>query len=85
MTGVCVCVVFFSFLSLSSFPQVFILSEVANVIFAEPPLRFRSDVRAGKYPKVFSQDRAVLRTITALGLPQVLVVAAERGKGAKGL
>lgn len=52
--------------------KLFVMAEVATQLFHESPVTFGMELRAGRYQKVHTQSKEVLRAIQALGLPPVL-------------
>eukprot|EP00899_Mesostigma_viride_P028298 jgi/Mesvir1/8653/Mv02597-RA.1 len=49
--------------------RMFVMSEVAVELFQESPGAFAKELRAGRYTKVISTNRDILRTVVTLGLP----------------
>ena len=48
---------------------MFIMSEVATIIFEETPLAFGKDIRSGRYQRTHTTDPGVIRQVAALGAP----------------
>jgi hypothetical protein len=49
--------------------RMFFMSEVAGQLFHENPGNFSKELRSGRYAKVHTESRGILRAMSALGIP----------------
>lgn len=49
--------------------RMFLMAEVAGQLFRENPGTFSKELRSGRYGKVHTESRGVLRAMSALGIP----------------
>ena len=58
---------------------MFIMSEIATLMFEETPMAFGRDIRAARYPRTLVTDPAVIAQCASLGAPAEASAAGSPG------